>query len=144
MLIRRATGGFVSSGLDLKCAASTATYCTAGGEFSSLQKNDRLPNHTALSGPTHHGRIRLAGKCAGERRKVGQRPNHAKLGYRMRVALHHEPLGFRPGLVSAELSPGDKELLIGRETVNDSRCRLALLCLLEREGGHLASGPIAD
>ena len=117
----------MSSGLDLKCAASTVTYCTAGGELSSLQKNNRLPHHTALGGRTHHGRIGLAGKCAGERREVGERANHAKLGHRMRIALHHEPLRFRSGLVSAELSPGDKELLIGREAVKDRRRRLALL-----------------
>src|ERR1035441_7407520 len=94
-----------------------------------------LPDHTELGGRTHHGRIRLAGKRAGERREVGQRTDHAKLGHRMRIALHHEPLRFRSGLVSAELSPRDKELLIGRESVNGSRRRLALLRSEERRVG---------
>jgi len=61
----------------------------AGGEPSVAADDDRLPDHTALSG-----------------RRVG-------------VTLHHEPLRFRPDRVSAELSPRDEELLIGREAVNE-------------------------
>src|ERR1035441_496833 len=101
-----------------------------------------LPDHTELGGRTHHGRIRFAGKRAGERREVGQRANHAKLGHRMRIALHHEPLRFRSGRVSAELSPRNKELLIGRESVDGWRWGLALLRLLEGEGGNLDSRQI--
>src|ERR1035437_3471696 len=103
-----------------------------------------LRDDTELGGRTHHGRVRFAGKRAGERREVGQRANHAKLGHRMRIALHHEPLRLRSGLVSAELSPRDKELLIGRESVNGWRRRLALLRLLEREVGNLDPGQVAD
>src|SRR5579871_2744397 len=39
----------------------------------------------------------------------------------MRIGLHHQSLGLGPYLISAELSPGDEELLFRRESVEIRR-----------------------
>ena len=62
----------------------------------------------------------------------------------MRVALHHKPLRFGPGFIAAKLSPGNKELLIGREAIDRGRRRLALLRLLECQISNLHACQVAD
>ncbi len=62
----------------------------------------------------------------------------------MRVALHHQPLRFGPGFIAAELSPGNKELLIGREAIDRGRRRLAVLRLLECQISNLHACQVAD
>src|SRR6516164_5480762 len=82
-----------------------------------------LPNLTSLL-PTHHRRIRLATPRLLKLRQVRQRPNHAILRNRMRIALHHQPRSLRTNFIPAELPPSDKELLFRREPVNVRRTRL--------------------
>ena len=63
----------------------------------------------------------------------------------MRVALHHQLLGFRACCVAAELTPSDKELLVGSESV-DRRFWLAarLLSFLESKIGYLHPAEVPD
>src|SRR5450755_2272111 len=62
----------------------------------------------------------------------------------MRIALYHQTLGFGANLVAAELSPGDEELLLGREAVDVGRSRLAFERFLIGEIGDLRSAQVAD
>ena len=61
----------------------------------------------------------------------------------MRIALDHFALRLHPRFISAELSPGDEELLIGSEAIN-GRLRLRLLIFLKREVGNLCAPEVAD
>ena len=56
-----------------------------------------------------------------ELRQVRERADDAVLRDRVRVALHHQPLGLRADRVAAELAPGDEELLLRREAVDRRR-----------------------
>src|SRR5215469_5478876 len=103
-----------------------------------------LPNFTALIRRAHHGRSSFAAKCLLKLRHVRDGSDHAILGDRMRVALHHEPLSFRTDSVATKLSPGNKELLVGREAVNCSSRRPALLRFLKRQIGNLGSRQITN
>jgi hypothetical protein len=61
----------------------------------------------------------------------------------VRIALDHEPLRLGPDGVAARLSPGDEELLLGREAVDGLR-RVHLARLVESAPGDARTGEIAD
>src|SRR5215467_12698063 len=62
----------------------------------------------------------------------------------MRIRLHHQSLLFRTGFVAAKLSPGNEELLFGRELVDVRWTRLALHRFLKSEIGNLRAAEIPD
>src|SRR6476661_7669921 len=88
------------------------------GAALSFQRSRFLPDGTAIGCRAHHGRIIFAAKCLLEFRQVGEWPNHTILANWMRIALDHGALRFRTSLISAPLSPGNKELLFRRKAVD--------------------------
>src|SRR6266700_663573 len=109
----------------------------------NLKPKVGLPNNAPICVGTHHGRSRLALERLGEWREVRHRSQHAVFREGMRVALYHQLLSLEARGIAAELTPGDEELLIGREAV-DLFGRLALCGLLERAIGNLQAGQVAD
>src|SRR5437899_8418935 len=101
------------------------------------------PDFAALRCRPHHDVARAAGKGLLERRQIRERADHAVFGDGVRIALHHQALRLGPRLVAAELSPGDEELLLGREPVAD-RLRVLAQRLLERGERDARAGEIAD
>src|SRR5258708_5021173 len=73
------------------------------------------PDVAALAFGADHGSIGFATPRLLKFREIREWANDPILRYRMRIALHHQPLCFGPDFVAPELSPGDKELLLGRE-----------------------------
>ena len=61
----------------------------------------------------------------------------------MRITLHHFALHLRTNGISAELPPGDEELLVGSKALKDRR-EFVLLRLLERQVGNFGPGQIAN
>src|SRR6266853_5892347 len=61
----------------------------------------------------------------------------------MRIALHHLALQLGSDLIAAPLSPGDEELLLGRETL-DGRTRVLPLRLVERQIRDLGARQVGD
>src|SRR5438067_7006239 len=101
------------------------------------------PDFAALRCRPHHGVARTAGKGVLERRQIRERSDHPVFGDGVRIALEHQALRLGPRLVAAELSPGDEELLLGREPVAD-RLRMLAQRLLERGERDARAGEIAD
>src|ERR1051326_9149729 len=77
-----------------------------------------LPNSAAVSFRMDHCGTVFAAECLLEFRQVRERTNHAILADWVRIALHHGALRFRTNLITAPLSPGNKELLLRRITVD--------------------------
>src|SRR5579864_1173885 len=102
-----------------------------------------LPNRAAVRFRTNHCGTTFATERLLKFRQVGKRPNHAILADGMRVALDHGSLRFRTDLITAPLSPGNKELLLWRVTI-DGRLRVGLLSFLESEKSDLDAGEVAD
>src|SRR5436305_2592201 len=102
-----------------------------------------LPDRAAICfRPDHRGSIFAAERLL-EFWRIRERPNDSILADGMRVALDHGALRFRTNLISAPLSPGNKELLLWRITV-DGRLRVFFFGLLESEKSDLCAGEVAD
>src|SRR5262249_10304953 len=112
------------------------------GCVSSCFRKQDLPDLAPVLRP-HHSLAGFAAKSLAELRQVGERANHSIFCHRVRIALNHYALRFRTRFVAAPLSPGDKELLVGRESVNGG-CRMLLLRLLEGQIGNLGPCKIAN
>src|SRR6478672_7936552 len=102
-----------------------------------------LPDGAAISFWTDHGRAIFAAECLLEFRQVRERANHTILTDWVRIALHHSALRFRTNLITAPLSPGNKELLLWRVTVNGG-LRVGLLGFLESQESNLCAGKVAN
>src|SRR5258708_31058685 len=62
----------------------------------------------------------------------------------MAIGLHHQSLALKAGLVAAELTPRNEELLLRREAVDVSRARLAFQRLLVSKISDLRSAQVAN
>src|SRR6478672_518228 len=102
-----------------------------------------LPNRAAISFWTDHWGTIFAAKCLLEFRQVRKRPDYAILADGVRVTLDHGALRFRTNLITAPLSPGNKELLLRRVTVNGG-LRVGLLGFFESQESDLGAGKIAN
>ena len=75
--------------------------------------------------------------------RLEKRANHTILADGMRVTLDHGALRFRTNLITAPLSPGNKELLLWRVTV-DGGLRVFLLGFFESQESDLGAGKVAN
>ena len=107
------------------------------------KRSNNLPNRAAISFWTDHWGTIFAAKRLLEFRQVRKRANHAILADGMRVTLDHGALRFRTNLITAPLSPGNKELLLRRVTINGG-LRVGLLSFLESQESDLGPGKVTN
>src|ERR1700723_1842433 len=103
-----------------------------------------LPDFAAFIRRPHHGRIRLAMKGLLEFRQVREWSIHPVFRDRMWIALHEQAHRLWTHGVSAELAPGDEELLLRREAVKVRRTRLTLHRSLKCQVSNLRSAEVSD
>src|SRR5271155_2269866 len=103
-----------------------------------------LPYLASFPFRPHHGGIGLAAPHFLKFRQVRERADHAILCDGMRIGLHHQALRLDADRIAAELSPGNKELLLRSEAVDIRRTRFPLKRLLIGKKSDFGTAQVSD